>query len=197
MLFDEWVGKVAIRADGAPDIAIIDAVRESAIELCTKVKLWRDVIDEREREAEVLLSPSFQGAEVAGVLSVYLDGRILAKSESQFDEKVGVPRWFWRQTLGMVRLHPAPQGEFSLRAHVWLRPSRKADGMDDDAGRTAFDAIQHGALYRLLSVPGKPWSAGDAAAWHKAQFDEQLVALRSDAERGRVGAPLRTRASFM
>ena len=68
---------------------------------------------------------------------------------------------------------------------VSLEPKSNARGMDsDEMFDRLFDAITHGALQRLLSMPRMPWTNRSAAEYYAEQYRFKKSKVRIDSEAG-------------
>jgi hypothetical protein len=90
-------------------------------------------------------------------------------------------------------LYPFPKetAPSSLTMRVALKPTRGGNLVDDVVYEDYAEIIGHGARYRLMSSPSKPFTSPDAAAASKVFFEEGINTARQRAVRGYVRSDLR------
>jgi hypothetical protein len=74
---------------------------------------------------------------------------------------------------------------------IALKPTRISTTIEDVVYEDYAEIIGHGAKYRLMSAPSKPFTSPDGAAASKIFFDEGVNAARQRASRGYVRSDLR------
>lgn len=163
---------------GCPDPLAQQAVLDAAIEFCERSQVLREQLDPVSLvigQAEYdLYAPPQQ--EIARVMSVALDSATLLQAdldEVRFDTSTtnAKPLRFYTVRLDSIfslRVSPAPDDVGTLVATVALRPARDATHLHGELFTRWIDPIVQGALFRLRTIPGQPFSdlalAGAAAA---------------------------------
>ena len=75
-----------------------------------------------------------------------------------------------------------------------IQPSRDAQDIDNEAANRFGDAIEYGALARLLMMPHSEWREPETAAYYRGLFQEAKDKARATAaDEGMVGVPRRVR----
>jgi hypothetical protein len=86
----------------------------------------------------------------------------------------------------VLNLFPAPDKVYPIEMSIVLRPVRGAKYLDDDLFVYWHEALTHGALYRLKSTPGQPYSDLVSAGIHKAAAYTMCHNARIEGNMGRV-----------
>jgi hypothetical protein len=86
---------------------------------------------------------------------------------------------------------PSTTEASALTMRVALKPTRSSTTIEDVVYEDYAEIIGHGAKYRLMSSPSKPFTSPDGAAASKIFFDEGVNAARQRASRGYVRSDLR------
>lgn len=87
--------------------------------------------------------------------------------------------------------HPQETATSAITMRVALKPTRASTSIEDVVFEDYAEIIGHGAKYRLMSAPAKPYSSPDGAAASKTFFDEGVNTARQRANRGYVRSDLR------
>lgn len=92
-----------------------------------------------------------------------------------------------------LTLYPYPKetAALGLTMRVALKPTRASTTIDDVVFEDYAEVIGHGAKYRLMSAPQKPFTSPDGAVASKTFFDEGVNVARQRATRGYVRSDLR------
>lgn len=80
---------------------------------------------------------------------------------------------------------------------AFLKPSPHAERLPDVLHGEFREPIMHGALARLMVVPGVPWGDPQLAGYHKAEFNAACDRNFAFGSKGRQRAPLRSRARYL
>jgi hypothetical protein len=148
---------------GAPDPAIMRAVRSAAIELLRDSRAqtqWTDavqlIVDTEDYEIE--LDDSYQ---LCGILEAKLDGQRVDPAPYSLTQVDGAQA---------VKIYPAPGIVQSLELRVSVAPSYDSLTLRDDIFATYVETIAAGARARLQAQPGKPWSNANFAMLNGQRF---------------------------
>ena len=87
--------------------------------------------------------------------------------------------------------YPMETAASSLTMRVALKPTRASSTVEDVIYEDYAEVIGHGAKYRLMSAPQKPFTSPDGAVASKTFFDEGVNTARQRAVRGYVRSDLR------
>jgi len=86
---------------------------------------------------------------------------------------------------------PRETAASALTMRVALKPTRSSTTIEDVVFEDYAEIIGHGAKYRLMASPSKPFTSPDGAAASKVFFDEGVNTARQRAVRGYVRSDLR------
>lgn len=87
---------------------------------------------------------------------------------------------------GIVALHPKPLAVATtgLKLKVSARPSESAVGITDEIAAKYRNALECGALAKLMMMPNKPWTNLELSAFHMQNFNMVTAKATVDAARG-------------
>lgn len=120
------------------------------------------------------------------------------------DTEEGTPRYITQIAPNVVTVLPFAKG--MIRLSLFLKPSAETLYGTDPAN-PLFDSLNvvpdffitlHGqtlalgALARILSIPGEPWTDEQKAVFYKAEFEAKLSGAFRQNMRGQQRAPIRT-----
>lgn len=191
-------------------------LRLAAIEFCEKTRCWRHAVSVAvSSNNQTLVAPDF--TTIHEFEEATHDGRLLTPTQyTSLPPQVlsgelveGLPVWISQTEPGLVTIFPYATG--TLRMTVFLKP-RHGTQFGADATNPLRDALNivpafmlsqhaealaHGALKRILAVPGKPWSDPGRAMYHKTEFDMACGGSFASNMTGQQRAPIRTKPQFM
>jgi hypothetical protein len=182
-----------------PNELIRDAIRQAAVELCSRSNVWTGVLDPMPLMANYpvidLDSPS--GAEVNTILRVWMpsgplcpvDMDALINSRPDWLTAVGTPSGYLREGQNSLRLYPIPTGNDAgqpVYVRVSYRPKLKVKELPDFLISEWYDALIAGAKARLFLIPGNPWTNAQIAMEARARFNERIGDAKADELRGSV-----------
>lgn len=192
---------------GVPEPVAINALRKAAIEFCDRSRAWvtdHDPIDLIAEEATYQFSPN-NGTVVIRVEEAWVSGmditpttRLDVQRNANWTSMLGTPKHYLQENTEELILFPKPVSALSgaLTIKVSLKPSRKSTGLEGWLVEKWLDEIMHGAKWKLLEMPSKPWSDGNSALYHKGAFDAAIICAQLAVQKGFGKAPLRTRPQY-
>ena len=187
--------------DGCPYPIAEHALRLAAIELCQRSLCWGAVQTTTGTTSPITLIPPAESV-ITDVLRVTWDDLALsAITQSQADDTLaeqatGTPEGYYRPSRTSLALIPAPASSGSAVISLALAPTDTASTIPSFLATEGRDALEHGALHRLLRVPNRPWTQIELSAWHKTQFEILLGSMGIRAGKDGTRAPLRTTTCF-
>lgn len=202
--FDELLPNILPYAPGCAIPAAYVAIREAAAEFCERTRLWRhaDDFDITEDDAEGITTP--YGSVLHEIELVQFDGCDLGPRTTQWLDAfehgwragtlTGKPQYVTQTDPNTLRVVPHQTGHVNL--FLILKPSIDAEELPDFLIDQYREAIAHGALSRLLAVPGKPYSNPQLATAFIQSWVSRLDTLSTMGASGQQRARTRTRASF-
>lgn len=108
-------------------------------------------------------------------------------------------RWYLEGDTSNVVLFLAPNGaggDATLRILVALKPSRSSTTFPTWIYERYIETIAHGAKWRLMMSPKKPYSDAKLGAWHGDMYNGMIGEARIRAARGTTRAALRSHTVF-
>ena len=184
-LFSDLVNRLAPSVPGCPQPVIVTHIRNAAIDACERTNAWR-----YQHAAVTTTAGTFEysfvpesGAEVYSILTANINGTALnsitlealhdlyPKYPSTVVAERATPQYFFQ--LSPITFHVAlvPYNSTDkINMFVSQRPTRASTGMNEAVMDDLEDAIMHGALQQLLTLPERTWSDNELAAYHAKQF---------------------------
>ena len=193
-LFSDLVNRAAPSVPGCPQPVILTYIRNAAIDVCERTGAWRykhATVTMTAGTYEYAFVPE-SGAEVYSVLTADLNGNELApttiealhqqypKYPSSVAAERATPKYIFQ--VSPITFHVALVPDNSTDAiemFVTQRPTRAATGMNEAVMDDVEDAIIHGALQQLLTLPERTWSDTELAAYHAKQFIFKVTERRA------------------
>lgn len=200
---DVFLSKISLNAPGVSAPVAYSAIRDAAIEFCTRTHLWRweDDFTVTFADGEDISAPL--GAELLSIEQVLFDGRPLEPKTVQWlDEHytgwrtgaiAGAPSYFAQIEPGTMRVAPFATG--TVNVYGKLKPSQNCQQLPDFMADLYRSEIAWGALGELLLQPNQPYTNLQMAAVFRARFVERMDSLKALASRGQQGARIRGRIS--
>jgi hypothetical protein len=193
-LFSDLVNRIAPSVPGCPQPVIVTYVRNAAIDVCERTNAWR-----YQQAAITMTAGTYQyafvpesGAEVYSVITANINGNELSpitletlhslypKYPSAVTAERATPQYFFQ--ISPITFHVALvpiNSTDKINMFVSQRPSRASTGMNEAVMDDVEDAIMHGALQQLLTLPERTWSDKELAAYHAKQFVFKVTERRA------------------
>lgn len=189
---------------GCPQPVALQALLDTAIDFCERTMAVRHTADPvRVRAGEPTYDVDMPGeSAVVRILNVWYDGARLELAPAQMvtehgahvvGQAVGTPRAAYVIEPATVRVFPVPDlaSDGLLTVQAALKPSRKAQRVDDILYDDWAEAIVAGAVARLAAVPGTSFSNADLVVLGAAQYQAGLNAAKLESRKGRVVGDVR------
>jgi hypothetical protein len=193
-LFSDLVNRIAPSAPGCPQPVILTYIRSAAIDVCERTGAWRykhATVTTTAGTYEYSFVPE-SNAEVYSILTASLNGSALAcatldtihrqypKYPSSVTAERSTPRYILQTSpiTFSVALVPDTSTD-KIEMFVSQRPTRAATGMNEAVMDDVEDAIVHGTLQQLLTLPERTWSDTELAAYHAKQFIFKVTERRA------------------
>lgn len=197
-----WLPDVMPRAAGLSLPMMEQEVRRAAQEFMRRTRVWTEWLDAEAGSAgnQEYYFDLPQGAIAVRIERATLDGQPLAV------ESFRARPADWTVThgtaSGMVSADRATfyvggdvQGR-QIQAQVSLAPGERSRGIPDGLFDQYRDHITHGALARLLAMPGQDWTNFALAPTHIAAFERAMDSVHADAWRGHTQNTPRARTRW-
>jgi hypothetical protein len=111
-------------------------------------------------------------------------------------EPIGIPKGYFRPSPNTLRLVPPPAAAGSLEINLILTPTRNATTLPSFLYDNCWEAIEHGANYKLMSLRNRPWSDPSMAEFHRGQFEILIGSFGAIAVKDGTRKKLRSTPDF-
>ena len=186
-------------AQGAPDFIIERAVRDSAIDFCSRSDIYMPepefmTVIAGVNEYAVSL-PS--GTELNHIIDIFKNTTALKPtSYSELlhrlgDENTkGSPQYYAQRDNTDFYLAPIPAAAATIRVMYSVKPTSTSSSIPDTVGKEHKELIAHGALYRLQMMSSQSWSNPNAAGVNKQLFERSVGRVIRQVKYGFSGGSL-------
>ena len=174
---------------GCPNPLVDHALRQAAREFCQRSSVWREWADsftatgllqrfdfDLPGQAELVAATR---ATVAGK-GIQVLGSHFLPADWQLTDTTFTSDALIHISMTEYMLYPMPSAGEVVSIEMALKPSLTASGVGDDVYNKWAEVVSKGALYRLLSSPGKPYTDLQAAALSKSVFESGVHAAAND-----------------
>lgn len=197
-------------------------IRLAAVEFCERTRCWRHILTRHVDafnggcgQPQIRILPPY--ATIFEFEFAYFNGEALTptqfsdvdvRSEEQGGPEIGVPAHITQTEPNTVMLLPLPEASGSLQLSLFLKPvstdewSGGTYDFEDDDDLNVLpeflltqqgEILSHGALARILALPGQSFSDPREAARRAALFAQGLDSRFRTNLRGQQRAPTRTK----
>lgn len=216
LAWTQWYDDVMPQVPKAPKIAVRNAVRDSAIQLCKLGRVFvleSDAISLVQDQPEYAWTKStFTNVDAIRAWQAFISGvKLWRASREDLDnflqnwntitEAPASIKYFTQ--LGhdnKVRLVGIPNANSASALKVWsfVAPKRSATGIHDAIGERFYQVIGAGAKWKLKAAPKDiPYSdPGGATYWEKI-YKDAIASAALAADQGETGAPLDGSSAFL
>ena len=201
--FDYFMPLIKPRAQGVPEPIANTAIRQAAIDICVRAKIWRGTDSFYATNIDTIALPT--GAALVEVADARFEGRRL-EPISFDDMNDRFPDYDWQTIDGespkyitqvnqdTIKVIPTCEGYVDLT--LILKPSYAAKQLPDFLSEYK-QMIADGALAEILSTPNQTYTNADLAMFHANRFAAELDRMSSMAITGQIRARIRSKSSFM
>lgn len=183
-------------APGCPTALVDRAIVKSARDLCDRARCWKSAqetagITATDPDLTIVIPAcanlvaiqylAFRGQEL-----VQTTERELSAWDCDWRTTTGDPtHYFTTLDTTLVRLYPTPNRTLagSITYEVYLKPKLDEPELESYLVDQFLDPIQHGALYELLRMNGRPWSNPQLADHYRRRYQEGVYSARDKALR--------------
>ena len=203
--FSAFLPEVMPSVPGCTDILALNAVRNACIDFCSSTMYWQETQDPLTLTAADLpyTIDTPNGANALQPLSIMWNGLpLFPKSLDWLDANVydwrnrpsDTPRWYYQPDPNTLVIVPAPVTSATITIRIAYTPTRDSTSVVATTHQYYLEQIAAGALAKLVSIPGKPWSAPGAAGAYKKLFDVGVTAATIEANKSYDRSGLRVQA---
>lgn len=195
----EFVKEILPQVSGCPNSLVIRAIRKAADRFCSSSQVWREdiaAIDITINVDEYTISAP-ANTRIVGILSLMYDEQEISKKTEEWLDandagwrvpSVGTPYYMVNYAPDKIKLNRLPSETIvgGIIPRVILKPDRVTTVIDDLIYNDWFEAIEHGALQRLMAMPNRDWSDIQLATYHGRHFLHQIQRAKAVATKGNV-----------
>lgn len=175
----------------------------AAIEFCERTRCWSNPQTKivKAGTKNIALLPDEDGL-IMDVNNVRWNDTFLSPITRQeadqiaVNEPTGIPQGYYRPNPETLALAPAAASQGTLTVTMYLSPTRQATTLPRMLYDLYWDAIEPGALWRLMKVPNRPWSDPNQAVFHKQEFERLVGSYSARASKDGTTQPLRVTPDF-
>lgn len=209
--YEAFLGNVMPHVNGCSRAQAIDAVRDAAIQLCTKARVW---MAELNPISVVMGQGSYPfvppvTAVVADVLQVWYSGKRLDPFDvdgantlyTSWMTETGQPTKYTQLDERNIRLIPIPQETVNnaVTLLVSLKPTKTSTTIDDRIYEEYDKVIADGALAYLLTMPktpGRDWPDKQLGVMHAELFRAAIDSAQSRSNHNYVRSRKRVKGVY-
>jgi hypothetical protein len=181
MKFTDMINQVMVSVPGCPEAEAVKAMRNTCIQWCEETYCLTG------RNQVIFTGVGIEKTDLLTRVIDIIEARIgdemvklCAMNDPALDElEDGEHALSWTDPNN-VKLVPAatPAAPVMIEMLVAIGPGPEATEVPSILWLNSSEALEHGALYRLMEQPGRPWSNAPLAGYHQAKF---LAAMKAKA----------------
>jgi hypothetical protein len=183
---------------------MMNALRRSVVEFAMRSMAWRATSSMNVTASQSAYTvPAPTDAAVSQVLSVGVSGfwlepvliDTLARTQGWDTATASTATNYYIQTPGIVSLYPIPTTTVigALSFQTALQPTQNCLTVPDFLYTYFAQAIIDGALYYLMSTPGKDYSNPELALYHRQLFETGIATASANAAQQFGRTPIRVK----
>ena len=203
-----WLPLVKAYCPDVPDPVASGMIRLAVTELCERTKCWRHAVTvDLTEQNQAVVAPDY--AAIHQIETAMLDGTELQPTQyttlATDPEREGAARYITQINPNTVAVIPFQAGTLELT--VFLKPLHGEDfhpggvAQQDNAYdvaptfmfQTMAEPITHGALARIMNIPGQRFTNPQSAQDYRMRFEAYCQSHFAHAIRGQQRARIRTK----
>jgi hypothetical protein len=201
--YDEFFSWVLPEVANCPEITAIQAIRDTAIDFCEKTNIHQedhDPITVIAKTSDYDLETPVTGTRIIRIMNAWFKGdKLEAAAPDQvldpavYNQRIGgytpsysSPKYFIQKDPVTMSLLPIPDATLAsaVTLRVSLAPLRTSVACEDFLFEQWVEPIAAGAVAKLQTSAGKPYSNPQAAQINQARYMAGVNAARQKATRG-------------
>jgi hypothetical protein len=196
MLYTDLIDPVLARVEGCPRAVVVDAMRNSCMDFCTRSRWLVAGTQVTVNGTEV---PSFDlDTQVIDIAEARIAGEqilVTYMNDPRVDElETGEHAIVFTDPNNIELIPPATVAEpITIDLLVIVAPGPASTEIHVDLWRRWSEALKHGALCRLYEEPGKPWSNPQAGVYCRGMYEDAITSAAAEAGRNRTQPARRLR----
>lgn len=200
--FDLFLPEVLPECPGAPEPVAINAIRNACFDFCRRSLVWNEFqvsATYQANTAEYTVTSPANG-QVALIMGITLDEKRtiypasvdeIAAGRPAWRTATGTIEWFVTSDPNTFRFVAVPDTSGTFVAQVAYAPSRTATTVDASLHSLYLETIKYGALWKLKSMQGQPWTDPAGATAHYQMFQQGIGKAITERSRSNSRAALR------
>jgi hypothetical protein len=179
MQYRDMVAGLLAQAEGCPEIEAVRCMRNACIEWCRETySLTSGSVLLTGQGGGVPAPVVMTGLYIVDVVSIRIAGEpvdwVQMNSERTRDATATEPVVVGADPASL-QVVPAPTAPTLVDLLIAVAPGPASEEVPDVLWLHHHEALEHGALARLLALPKKPWTDPATATWHGVQFQEAMT----------------------
>ena len=178
MLYTDAIDPVLTRAEGCPLGFGVDALRNAAIEFCTKTQCMTTGAQVTATAGGVQIPLDLTTMWIVSIIDARINGEpvpVVAMNDPCIEEATSeYPVLLFAEPSGLFLL-PEPTIGVPIDLMLAVAPGFLSTEAPDLLWQRHSEAMLHGALSRLLAEPGKVWSNPQFAGYCRQMFDAEIT----------------------
>lgn len=210
--YDDFLSRTLSEVPGCPEIAAVQAIKDSAIQFCEQSLIHQadhDPVSVVAKINDYDLETPVKGTRIVKVMKAWYQGRELSPSAPDqigsplaYNQRIGGydttysdPQVFFQKDTDTFSLFPIPEKSVTsgITMRVALAPLRNSTSCADFLYEQWVEVISAGAVWRLQSSQGKAYFNPKLAQLSGAEYQRGINDARSKALRGYTRANLSVR----
>ena len=206
--YDTFLPEVLPYAANCPEVVALNAIRNAVIEFCEDTWFWQHDCTPITGELNVgEYTPDVPAnTHLAGGINAWYDGKPLYPQDnaslrrrfpySDYRDAQGSPAFWQHEDPDTMIIVPKPDVSstgFLLTLRIAVSPLRASTDCNEQIYEHFAELVAKGALARLKSTNGQPYSDPAGAVMLDRLFKAEIVKVRADVERSLTRGPLRVR----
>ena len=188
---DDFLPRIRMYASGCDDFTLTNAIRDAAIEFCRRTLAIEETVTtavaiDEATPTQIFLS---EDMEPYHLMSAKWDG-LPMRIKTTDDMDAEIPDWERYGSSspriivtpasrpGEIRLFEKPSKAGTLTTVYAMRPSRTATDLSDELFELWAEALDAGALEKILRIPGRNWTDMAGSAGYKQFFKDEISRAR-------------------
>lgn len=210
--YDDFLSRVLPDVPGCPEIAAVQAIKDSAIQFCEQSLILQadhDPVSVIAKINDYDLETPVTGTRITKIMKMWYQGRELTpsapdqiRSPLAYNKNIGGfqttyndPQVFFQKDSATFSLFPIPEKTVAsaITMRVALAPLRSSTACDDVLFEHWAEPIAYGAVGRLMLQPAKSYTNPELSRSYIARFVIGVNDARQKASRGNTRANLSVR----
>lgn len=209
--YEDFFPYVVPEVIGCPEPMVVHAVRNACIEFCEKSLVLvrdHDPVTIIENIVDYDLEPP-TGYIVIKVMKAWVNNQqidplvpdfvreaaVYNRLFAEYQKQANTPQHYLQKSERSISLWPMPDRKIAngLTMRVALKPTRASTEIEDVIFEDYAETIASGALFKLMSNVGRPYTNIEMAAVHAGRFTQGINVARGRSLHGHVRSNLSVR----